>query len=462
MIGPVASGGPEFEGKLASFVKENRLYGAVAGVVHGDELAWSGAAGFADAAAGRRTDVGDLFRIASITKTFTGTAIMALRDAGALNLDDEAVTWIPELAGSASQAGIGAVTIRRLLSHESGLVSQPPGTDFMAADPAYEGVAERTLARVGEIFTAIPPNQQPKYSNLGYQLLGEIVHRASGTAYPQYVTQHILEPLGMRSTAFEPLDPAMAARCATGYSGRAFSDELAPAPAMPPIWAEGGLWSCVGDLARWLSFQLSAYADEPAGSPVLAAGTLKEMHKPRYLGDEEWSYAFGITWIATRKDEVTWIQHSGGLPGFTSLACFDRKSRVGAIALVNGASNADALAIALAGMAHRMVQAAPPADLKLPAATPGDIRQLLGLYAPPDLSWRTRLEWRDGTLMLVDGDGPGEQVPLERGREPGVFVVAPGFQQAGETVAVNTGPDGAVVSLTMGAGTLVRLGPVAG
>jgi CubicO group peptidase (beta-lactamase class C family) len=149
------------------------------------------------------------------------------------------------------------------LSHESGLVSEPPGTDFMALRPSYQGVMARNFERVGEIFTAVPPNTQLKCCNLGYQLLGEIVSRVGEIPYPQYVVERILTPLQMLSTGFEPLDPALAQQRAVGYSGRAFSDELAVAPAMPPVWAEGGLWSTVADLGRWLSFQLGA--SRPAG-----------------------------------------------------------------------------------------------------------------------------------------------------------------------------------------------------
>jgi hypothetical protein len=94
----------------------------------------------------------------------------------------------------------------------------------------------------------------------------------------------------MASTGFEPLAPELASRCAVGYAGRAFTDELAIAPSMPPLWAEGGLWSTVSDLAKWLSFQLAARPGATAGSaqaesPVLAA-TRREMHKPRYLSDD--------------------------------------------------------------------------------------------------------------------------------------------------------------------------------
>lgn len=464
MTRAVADGAAGFEAKLASFVRENRLYGASAGVVHGDELAWSGGAGFADMAAGRPAGPDVLYRVASITKTFTGTAIMRLRDAGKLGLDDPVVKWVPELAGSATPETIGGVTIRRLLSHESGLVGDPPGTDFLARQPSYEGVAARNLERVSEIFTAVPPNTQLKYCNLGYQLLGEIVSRISETPYPRYVAEQILVPLGMASTAFEPLVPELASRCAVGYAGRAFSDELAIAPSMPLVWAEGGLWSTVSDLARWLSFQLAAHpgvtADGgPAESPVLAAATRREMHKPRYLSDEEWSSAWGISWYSVRKDDVTWVQHSGGLPGFESNACFDRGSRVGAIVLVNGGAAADELAMSLAAQARELAVAAGP-ELTAPAPTPADLLPLLGAYAPADMSFLLRVEWRDGKLTIVEGSGPGETVPLERGSEPGSFLVVPGFRQSGEPVTFRRRADGAVTSMLMGMGTLVRLDPV--
>jgi CubicO group peptidase (beta-lactamase class C family) len=471
MAGPVAAGAQDFQTKVASFVRENRLCGAAAGVVHGGQLVWSGGAGFADAAGDRAAGPDVLYRIASITKTFTGTAVLQLRDAGLLDLDDPVVKWIPELSDSASPAGIGAVTIRRLLSHESGLVSEPPGTDFLAAEPRYEGLAARNLERVSEIFAAVPPNTQTKYSNLGYQMLGEIVQRASGTPYRQYIADRVLTPLAMSSTGFEPLAPELAARRATGYAAAALSDELSVAPSMPPVWAEGGLWSTVEDLARWLSFQLAAHADAVAdtaeasagavdpGEGVLASATRREMHKPRYLSDEDWSTAIGISWFSVRKDNVTWVGHSGGLPGFTSDVCFDRGSRVGAIVLVNGVADASGLAMSLAAAGRDLAEAAAP-ELRRPVATPPDVTALLGFYAPPDMSSLIRVEWRDGKLTLVGISEPDGKLPLDRGAEPGTFVAAPGYRASGEPVKFGRRPDGTVESLFVGGGSLLRLGPV--
>jgi CubicO group peptidase (beta-lactamase class C family) len=100
MAGLGAAGAAELQAQLASFVIASRLPGASAGVVHRGELAWSGEVGFADTGKRHAPRPGRLHRIASVTKTYTGTAIMQLRDAGRLELDDPAVGYLPELRGA--------------------------------------------------------------------------------------------------------------------------------------------------------------------------------------------------------------------------------------------------------------------------------------------------------------------------------------------------------------------------
>src|SRR5690242_17226270 len=224
---PVAEVAAQLSSAATEFVREHRLPGLAAGVVHGDELVWTAGPGFADVGARTRPNAGTLYRIASITKTFTATLVMQLRDEGLLALDDPAVEHLPELeAADASVAPISALTIRRMLSHESGLLGDPPGTDWSSA--RYEANAAANLARAPEIGIRVPPNTQQKYSNLGYQLLGEIVARASGRPYADALRTRILEPLGMTSTGFDPLGGDLDARKAVGYAPRGFSDDLQP------------------------------------------------------------------------------------------------------------------------------------------------------------------------------------------------------------------------------------------
>jgi len=460
MPGAVADGAAELEAKLASFVKENRLPGGMAGVVHRNELAWSAGAGFADTCTRQPARPGTLYRIASITKTFTGTAVMQLRDAGRLDLDDPAVAYLPELRSAVSPfAPIEAVTIRRMLSHESGLPAEPPGTDWSV--PEYQGSPELTLARAGDIVLKVPPNAAHKYSDLAYQLLGEIVTRVSGTPYPQFVRESILDPLGMHATSFEPLTGPLPARRAAGYDWRALSDDLDLAPAMPPVWAEGGLWSCAEDLARWVSFQLRGHQDPAAASPVLAAASLREMHQPRYLADDDWASAWGISWCATRRDDTAWIRHSGGLRGFTSTVCFDPRAQVGAIVLLNGTTASAELAFDLASTARRLIRAAQP-QIQAPEPAPGQYRPLLGIYARPGLGgWILRLEWRDGNLAFTTPEAAAWHMTLTSTSDPDTFVAEPGSGLTGETVRFQRLADGRVTSAFLMDSTFVRLDPLA-
>ena len=458
MTDPIASVADQLEARAATFVKEQRLPGVAAGVVHGDLLVWSSGFGFADVASRRRSEPTTLYRIASITKTFTGTAIMQLRDEGRLHLDDPVVDHIPELRAASSPFGpIETVTIRRLLSHESGLVGDPPGTDWTV--PAYEGHVERNLERVTEIGTRVPPNTQQKYSNLGFQLLGEIVARVSGVLYPDYVRERILDPLGMTSTAFDPLPDDLLPRHATVYAARDLSDELAAASIPPIDWAEGGLWSSVEDLARWISFQLREDGGAREGAQVLGGSTLKEMHIPRYLGNEEWTEAWCIAWYAIRKDGVTWVQHSGGIHGFVSCACFDPKEKVGAIVLVNGGVDAEDLAMGLGKIARDAVTAAAPA-IEPPAAMPEAYAPLLGFYVNPEQGLVLRLEWRDATLVLLDTGEPDWRRTLAPTEDPDVFLVEPGVRESGEPATFRRNGQGRVTAIHLASESHLRLDPV--
>src|SRR5437764_1033369 len=126
---PVIDVSAQLESRSRSFARKHRLPGVAAGVVDRGGLVWSSGIGFADIAARRAPGATTLYRIASITKTFTGTAIMQLRDQGRLHLDDPAIRHVPELRHAESPFGpIETLTIRRMLSHESGLRSEPPGT----------------------------------------------------------------------------------------------------------------------------------------------------------------------------------------------------------------------------------------------------------------------------------------------------------------------------------------------
>jgi D-alanyl-D-alanine carboxypeptidase len=445
--------------KVAAFVKEHRLPGAAAGVVVGDELVWSAGHGYADVETKRPHDAQTLFRIASITKTFTATAILQLRDEGKLHLDDPAVAFLPELREAQSPHGlIETVTIRRMLSHESGLMGDPPGARWF--HDVYEASPTINLAQASEIAITIPPNLQQKYSNMAYQLLGEIVARVGGRPYVETIRERILEPLGMTSTGFHPLSPELEARRAVGYRPRWLTDAFTPATGLAEFpAAEGGLQSCVEDAARWLSAQFPMQ-DAPEGHrTVLADATLREMQRPRYLEGDRWEEAWCIGWYAQRRQDTAWIQHSGGLPGFITNVCFDPGERVGAIALLNGVATASDLSMELAALAREAVRKAVE-PVRLPDATPEAYGDLLGIYGEPTEAILARLEWRDGKLTMLDPSEPDWKLVFVPTEEPDRFVVDWFQRESGESVSFHRGADGRVSGVTIGPYTLRRFEPI--
>lgn len=391
--------------ELRCFVAAERLPGAAAGVATRDGLVWSAGCGFADLETGRRPDADTLYRIASNTKVFTAIGIMQLRDEGRLRLDDPLVAHLPEFAAAGNPFGpLEDVTLRRLLMHESGLQGEHP-----VDDPTQSAMlrGEQVLARLGEVRVAIPPSSAAKYSNLGFDLLGEVVARYNGCDFEEALQRRLLRPLGMASTTCFPVGDA-AARRAVAYRARACSDALQPAPVYDPhlMPGSGMLWSSVADLARFIAFALTADARSAATHPVLSPRTLAEMQACRILSDDVPPVHQGLAWYSIRSEDGTeWVGHAGGWECFITRTLFSVKDGVGAIVLLNGIGDVDKAALRIAELWARALRARPPADRAAapPAPPPDEVAALLGTYEDGDgYGALVRVEWRDGSLALVD------------------------------------------------------------
>jgi CubicO group peptidase (beta-lactamase class C family) len=379
---------------VATFVREQRLPGCSAGVVCDGALQWSLGYGFADRELGRRPDARTLYRIASISKTFTASAVLQLRDAGLLRLDDPLVAFVPEAAAITNPFGpVEDVTVRRLLLHTSGLQGEHPQPDLRAET---WGSIDVLIGQLPQVRVAIPPDTSSKYSNVGYQLLGAVVERVSGIAFMDYVRERLLDPLGLGSTAFVP-EGELASRCAVGYDGRERSDVLARAITLDSrdFEADGGLWSSVEDLAAWAVFQLSMRDD------VLARGTREEMWR-KWVVSEDTRELQGLCWYWVRHGDDWFVGHAGGLHGFITKLAMSPDDGAAAIVLLNGIADAAALASELLGIALDDVRTRPAPQPPLPPAEPpAHLASLVGRYDFPFTGETASVEWRDDALVLV-------------------------------------------------------------
>lgn len=193
---------PKIDSLMRNFAKRSRVPGIAYGIVVDGRLAHLGTAGLRHLSSRSPVDSGTVFRIASMTKSFTALAILQLRDAGRLSLDDPAERYVPELVAlRLPSTDSPRITIRHLLSHSAGFPEDNPWGDQQLAATDDEMA---TMMRSGIPFSTAPGTAY-EYSNYGFAILGRIVANVSGMPYSRYVSEHILQPLGMNATTLEAL-----------------------------------------------------------------------------------------------------------------------------------------------------------------------------------------------------------------------------------------------------------------
>ena len=344
-----------------------------AGIVRDGALVWSAHVGSARLCPITAPTDDTQYMIGSITKTFTAVLIMALRDAGRLSLDDRLETYLPRTRH-------GAVTIRQMLAHASGLQREPVGRIWENFDAPDQ---ERLLREFEDAEQVLPAHFAFHYSNLAYALLGQIVEQLEARAWSDAVTERILAPLEMKNTALVPDDAGRA----LGYqihphTGVATLEPQFDLKATAPL---GGLWSTVADLGRYAAFMA-----DPVGE-VLSPDSLDEMCRPVIMTDVEgWTRAYGLGYDLQRTGERVLAGHGGAMPGFLAGLRVRRQDRVGAVVFAN--SGAGAETVALAGQLVNAVLGAEPslASVWIPSRPQPDFEGILG-------SW-----WTEGEEIVFE------------------------------------------------------------
>ena len=326
--------------------EEKRVPGIAWGVIRDGELVHAGGSGTIRDGEDRVPDADTVFRIASMTKSFTAATILLLRDEGRLRLDDAVATYVPELVGWAPPTtDADPVTVRQLLTMSAGLGTDDPWGDRQQGLP-LDRFAE--LLAAGPTF-AWPPGTAFDYSNLGYGILGRVITNVAGTEYREVVRDRLLVPLGMASSTYLE-DEVPEARLAHGYVR--LGEELVREGRDPygALASMGGVFSSVRDLARWVGGFVDAFParSDPEGPHPLRRASRREMQQiQRSFGAEvradapdaepvvfAGGYGFGL-FITTDPDLGTVVGHSGGYPGFGSNMAWHPSTGLGVIALGN-------------------------------------------------------------------------------------------------------------------------------
>ncbi len=310
------------------YAEKNHFPGFIYGVVVDGKLVHTLSDGYTDVANKLAVTPQSLFRIASMSKSFTAMAMLQLRDAGRLNLDDRADQYIPELKNAKLlTTDSPPITVRHLLTHAAGFPEDNPWGDRQldVTDEEFAQFLQKPIS------LSNAPGVAYEYSNLGFALLGQIVKKVSGKPYQQYIDENILKPLGMTHTKWE-YSEVPAAQLAHGYRWNDGKWQEVPLLHDGVYGAMGGLISSLEDFSKYLALHLSAWPPrDGADNGPLKRSSLREMHhpwnfsgmNPRYTYASgrpcgiATAYAYGLSWLRDCEERVI-VGHSGGLPGFGS------------------------------------------------------------------------------------------------------------------------------------------------
>ena len=358
--------------------RDKRLPSIAAAVLRDGETVWQ-------TAVGDGATVDTQYRLGSITKTFTAAAIMQLRDAGKLDLEDRLDVHV--------EGAAHAPTIRRLLSHTSGLQRETHDDAWLSL--RFASVPE-LLETLHEAEHVLPPGARFHYSNLAFALLGVVVERVSGLDYRAYVEQRLLRPAGLTRTSFDADEGA-----ATGYLVKPYVEGVwDEAPVETGAWiAAGQMWGTVGDLCRWAQFLA-----EPDES-VLKRSTAAEMRTLQSMADHvRWTAGYGLGLQLFRDGERVVAGHTGSMPGFIAFMGISPDDKIGCAVLTNSSSGRTGQ-LALRLIAETVERwPVPPQPWRVEDAPPADVEPLLGLwYMEGD---EVVFRWRDGKLEAQFTDAP--------------------------------------------------------
>ncbi|WP_238933446.1 serine hydrolase [Brevibacillus choshinensis] len=330
---------PAFEAFATTLLANAKAPGAAIGVMREGEWLYQGTFGHRDREQELPLSMDTVFGIASVTKSFTCVAIMQLQEAGRLSVHDPVVAYLPELT-IGEEAWRQKMTIHHFMTHTPGMPPLPFLDGAMKRslerDPAIQGTeSELELQKLPyldtyeDVLAAISgfdggalgdPGEVFSYNNDAYGLLGAIIERVSGQSYESYVTEHILQPLGMNRTVFDVQDLDEQDDVTILYTNKKMEgvDQVIAAPMWhdaPAMRAAGFLKSTVRDLLTYLGVFCTNVPTQ--GAQILSPESIQLMKGTYARCDGYRSYGYGLM-ISPAFPDGLLIEHGGSLKGISS------------------------------------------------------------------------------------------------------------------------------------------------
>ena len=300
---------------------EKQLPALSIAIVDRQQIVWAEGFGFTDSENKFPATAETAYRIGSVSKLFTDIAVMQLAERGQISLDAPITTYLPDFH---PQNRFGRpITLRQLMSHQSGLLREPPVGNYF--DPTEPSLAQ-TVESLNQTELVYAPETHVKYSNAAIAVVGYLLERRNREPFAAYLKRTVLEPLAMEHSSFEPT-PAVTASLPKGkmwtYDGRVFD---APTFQLGMVPA-GSMYSTVTDLGRFMTMLLAH--GKTSNGEILNPETLDEMWKPQFPNSG--GSAFGIGFHLGSLDNHRMVGHDGAIYGFATTLELLPDDKLGAI-----------------------------------------------------------------------------------------------------------------------------------
>lgn len=412
-------------------VADKRLPALSIALIDGDRIVWARGFGFQDAEGKIPATAETVYRVGSVSKLFTDIAVMQLVEKGKIDLDKPVAEYL-ETFRPVYQPGEDPISLRMLMSHRSGLIREPPVGNYFDPDlPSLEATV-RSLNGIGLIF---PPGNRIKYSNAGIAVVGRTLEYTQGQRFETYLQRHVLEPLALRNSAFEPTPQTaktLADAVMWSYHGREFpapTFELGMAPA-------GSMYSTVLDLGKFASC-LFAGGKTTSGQQLIKPETLAKMFELQFAKPGDTS-GFGIGFSIRDFEGKQRAGHGGAMYGFATEFSILPEQKLGAVVIASR-DVANSVVSRIANDALRLMlanqngQPLPKIERSTPIP-PDEAKALAGvyrgkerwveliesagrLYILPDRGgYKVRLQRMGSDLIADDIHAWGNRIPMKDGK----------------------------------------------
>jgi CubicO group peptidase (beta-lactamase class C family) len=328
----------EMKARVGHILNRWPAVGLAVGVIRNGGLEFFHGHGYADIASDRPVIEDTVFRIASITKTFTAIAVMQLWEQGLLDLDAPANDYLRAYRLIPAKASFRPATVRHLLTHTAGIREVLHLSGLLRLRDLGETVRlGRPVPSLAEYYRDglhidAEPGTRFSYTDHGFATLGQLVADVIGTSLDRYFREHIFDPLGMNDTDLIRSE-RVKSRLATGYE--LHSDGADPVTDYEVVTVGGGgAYSTPRDMARYLAALLAGGTGEQGS--VLKPATIAAMFEPHYQPDPRVP-GFGLGFFRANLGDHLAVEHDGILPGFDSQIFLAPHDGVGVMAFANGA-----------------------------------------------------------------------------------------------------------------------------